>query len=255
LARSGQPLPDLSSVRLAVSGAAPLPAEVLAAFRDQFGIDIWEGYGLTESAPAVTTNALGSAPKPGSIGLPLPGLELRLMGEDGDEAEDGDPGEIYVRGPNVFAGYWNRPEETAQVLEGGWLRTGDVAYRDEDGYLFLVDRKKDLINVSGFNVFPKEVEEAVATHPAVEEVAVVGIPDDHTGEAVEAWVVPREGRSITEEAVLDHLHGYLARFKMPKVVKVVDELPHHVTGKILRRALRGPAPDPDAASDDEDASA
>jgi long-chain acyl-CoA synthetase len=239
LARSGQPLPDLSSVRLAVSGAAPLPAEVLAAFHDRFGIDIWEGYGLTESAPAVTTNALGSAPKPGSIGLPLPGLELRLMDEDGDEAEDGDPGEIYVRGPNVFAGYWNRPDETAQVLEGGWLRTGDVAYRDEDGYLFLVDRKKDLIIVSGFNVYPKEVEEAIQRHPRVAEAAVVGIPDERTGEAVQAWITPNPGQSVSEEEILDFLHGYLARFKWPKEILVVEELPHHVTGKVLRRALRG----------------
>jgi long-chain acyl-CoA synthetase len=138
----------------------------------------------------------------------------------------------------VFAGYWNRPEESAAVITGEWLRTGDIAYRDEDGYLFLVDRKKDLINVSGFNVFPKEVEEAIATHPAVAEVAVIGIPDDRTGEAVEAWVVPNEGRTVTPEQVVSHLHGYLARFKMPKVVKVVDELPHHVTGKVLRRALR-----------------
>jgi long-chain acyl-CoA synthetase len=249
----GEVADALGRVRLAASGAAPLPPAVLEGFQERFGVTIWEGYGLTESAPAVTTNALGPVAKGGSIGLPLPGVEVRLVDEFADEledVEDGDPGEIVVRGPNVFGGYWNRPEETAAVLAGDWLRTGDIAYRDEDGYLFLVDRKKDLINVSGFNVFPKEVEEAVATHPAVEEVAVVGIPDDHTGEAVEAWVVPKEGRSVTEEAVLDHLRGYIARFKMPKVVKVVDELPHHVTGKVLRRALRAPEPIPDLTTDE-----
>jgi len=231
----------LSRVRLAASGAAPLPPEVMEGFRDRLGVVIWEGYGLTESAPAVTTNALGDVAKPGSIGLPLPGLEVRLVDEFAhglEDVEDGDPGEIVVRGPNVFAGYWHRPDETAEIMSGEWLRTGDVAYQDEDGYLFLVDRKKDLINVSGFNVFPKEVEDAIASHPRVAEVAVVGIPDQRTGEAVEAWVVPEEGHLVTEQEILGHLHGYVARFKVPKVVKVVDELPHHVTGKVLRRALR-----------------
>ncbi|TMK85584.1 MAG: long-chain fatty acid--CoA ligase, partial [Actinobacteria bacterium] len=131
------------------------------------------------------------------------------------------------------------PEATAEVLRQGWLHTGDVAYRDEDGYLFLVDRKKDLVIVSGFNVFPREVEEAIERHPAVAEAAVVGIPDERTGEAVQAWVVPREGMSVTAEQILDFLHGYLARFKWPRDVEVVEELPHHVTGKVLRRALRG----------------
>jgi long-chain acyl-CoA synthetase len=237
LAEAG-PGPDLSSVRLAVSGAAPLPGEVLEAFQQRFGITIWEGYGLTESAPAVTTTALGPVAKPNSIGLPLPGLEVRLVDEGGEDAEEGDPGEIWVRGPNVFAGYWNRPEETERVLEEGWLKTGDVAYRDEDGYLYIVDRKKDLIIVSGFNVFPKEVEEALEQHPRVEEAAVVGIPDERTGEAVQAWVVPREGTSITADELTEFVRGYLARFKVPKDIQVVEDLPHHVTGKVLRRALR-----------------
>ncbi len=234
-----EPVPDLSSVRLAVSGASRLAPEVLEAFHRRFGVTIWEGYGLTECSPAVTTNALGATAKPGSIGLPMPGIEIRLVDDAGEDVEEGDPGEILVRGPNVFAGYWNRPEATAEVLGGDWLRTGDVAYRDEDGYLFLVDRKKDLIIVSGFNVFPQEVEEAIARHSDVAEAAVVGITDERTGEAVQAWVVPTEGRSVTQEAILDFLHGHLARFKWPKEVQVVEELPHHVTGKVLRRALRG----------------
>ncbi len=233
------PLPDLSSVRLAVSGAAPLPPEILKAFQAQFGLIIWEGYGLTEAAPAVTTTALGGEAKPGSIGLPLPGLEVRLVDEHDEEVEEGDPGEILVRGPNVFAGYWGRPEETAEVLDDEWLRTGDVAFRDEDGYLFLVDRKKDLIIVSGFNVFPKEVEEAIERHPKVAEAAVVGIRDDRTGEAVQAWVVPKENQSLSPDEILGFLQGYVARFKQPKDIQVVDEIPHHVTGKVLRRVLRG----------------
>ncbi|MFN2590642.1 MAG: class I adenylate-forming enzyme family protein, partial [Actinomycetota bacterium] len=240
LAEAG-PTPSLRSVRLAVSGAAPLPGEVLEKFRERFGITIWEGYGLTESAPAVSTTALGREAKPNSIGLPLPGLEVRLVDESGEDVEDGDPGEIWVRGPNVFAGYWNRPEETARVLHEGWLKTGDVAYQDEDGYLFIVDRKKDLVIVSGFNVFPKEVEDALELHPRVQEAAVVGIPDDRTGEAVQAWVVPVEGASVTADELLAFVQGYLARFKWPKDIRVVDELPHHVTGKVLRRALREPS--------------
>jgi long-chain acyl-CoA synthetase len=229
----------LSGVRVAVSGAAPLPPDVFEAFRHRFGVTIWEGYGLTECGPAVTSNAMGESAKPGSIGLPLPGVEVRLVDEDGEDAEEDDPGEIWVRGPNVFAGYWNRPDATAEVMEGEWLKTGDVAYRDEDGYLHLVDRKKDLIIVSGFNVYPREVEEAIEHHPKVAEAAVVGIGDERTGEAVQAWVVPQQGQQLAPEEILDFLHGYLARFKQPRDIRIVDELPHHVTGKVLRRVLRG----------------
>jgi long-chain acyl-CoA synthetase len=234
---------QLPSVRLAASGAAPLPGEVLEAFRDRFGIDIWEGYGLTESSPAVTTTALGSTAKPNSIGLPLPGLEVRLVDEHThDEAEEGDPGEIWVRGPNVFAGYWKRPDATASVLdEDGYLHTGDIAYRDEDGYLFIVDRAKDLIIVSGFNVFPREVEEAAETHPKVEEAAAVGIPDERTGEAVQLWVQPSAGVALEADELRGFLETRLARFKLPKDIRVVDELPHHLTGKVLRRMLRDEA--------------
>jgi long-chain acyl-CoA synthetase len=211
---------------------------VFERFRAGFGVTIWEGYGLTEAAPAVTASPAGGAAKPGSIGPPLPGVEVRLVDADGDDADEDDPGEILIRGPNVFAGYWGRPEATAEAFDGEWLRTGDVAVRDDDGYLFLVDRKKDLIIVSGFNVYPHEVEDAIERDPRVAEVAVVGVHDERTGEAVQAWVVPTEGRTLSAEDVLDWLHGLLARFKWPKEVVVVDGLPHHVTGKVLRRALR-----------------
>jgi long-chain acyl-CoA synthetase len=223
-------------VRLAVSGAAPLPREVLAAFRDRFGVTIWEGYGLTEAAPCVTTNALGPEARAGSIGLPLPGLQVRLVDEDGEDADEDDPGEIWVRGPNVFAGYWSRPEASSNALGDGWLRTGDVAVRDADGYLSIVDRKKDLIIVSGFNVYPVEVEAALQSHPDVVEAAVVGMPDPRTGEAVQAWAVT--GQGLDEPALLEYLRGRLARFKLPTEIRIVDELPHHVTGKVLRRKLR-----------------
>ncbi len=229
---------DLSSVRLAVSGAAPLPGEVLRAFRERFGVTIWEGYGLTETAPAVTTNALGTEAKANSIGLPLPGLDVRLVDEDGEDVEDGDPGEIVVRGPNVFSGYWNRDEETGAAFREGWLRTGDVAYRDDDGYLFIVDRKKDLIIVSGFNVYPAEVELALVEHPKIAEAAVVGVVDERTGEAVKALVVPTPGETLTDDEVMEHCRVRLARFKWPRTVEIVGSLPRHVTGKVLRRALR-----------------
>ncbi|HKX25431.1 MAG TPA: long-chain fatty acid--CoA ligase [Actinomycetota bacterium] len=229
---------DLSSVRLAVSGAAALPAEVLAAFRDRFGITIWEGYGLTETAPALTTTALGSEGRPDSIGLVLPGVEVRLVDDHGRDVDEGDPGEIVVRGPNVFSGYWRKPEETESAFRDGWFRTGDVAFRDDDGYLHIVDRTKDLVIVSGFNVYPREVEEAIASHPAVAECAVIGVPDERTGEAVKAFVVPAAGSSLTEEDVLAQCTDRLARFKWPREIEIVRELPKHVTGKILRRRLR-----------------
>jgi long-chain acyl-CoA synthetase len=230
---------DLSSVRLAVSGAAPLPGTVLEAFRDRLGITIWEGYGLTETAPVVTTNAMGEEAKAESIGLPLPGLDVRLVDEEGEEVAAGDPGEIVIRGPNVFEGYWRRDEESGNAFRDGWFRTGDVAYRDDDGYLFIVDRSKDLIIVSGFNVFPKEVEEAVAAHEKVAECAVIGVPDARTGEAVKALVVLKEGQEATEEEILDHCRTRLARFKLPRDVEFVGTLPRHATGKVLRRRLRG----------------
>jgi long-chain acyl-CoA synthetase len=229
---------DLSSVRLAVSGAAPLPGPVLDDFRRRLGVTIWEGYGLTETAPGVTSNAMGAEAKPGSIGKPLPEIELRLLDEQGDDVEDGDPGEIAVRGPNVFQGYWHDDAATAEAVRDGWFHTGDVAYEDEDGYLFLVDRKKDLIIVSGFNVYPREVEEALYRHPKVAEAAVVGVPHPYTGEAVKAVVVLKPGQSATEEEIIEFCKRSIARFKCPQVVEFVDKLPHTDTGKILRRRLR-----------------
>ena len=231
--------PDaFATVRYAVSGAAPLDPATRRAVRDRFGLDLTEGYGLTEASPAVTSGLGHDAPD-GSIGVPLPGVEVRLVDSEGEDALVGDPGEIWVRGPNVFPGYWDDPEATAGALTpDGWLRTGDTAVVDDAGFLCLVDRTKDVIIVSGFNVFPGEVEDVLAAHPAVEAAAVVGVPHPHSGEAVRAYVVVREGCHVDEDALIDHAGRHLARYKCPSSVTFVDELPHGLTGKLLRRALR-----------------
>jgi long-chain acyl-CoA synthetase len=237
-------------VRLAVSGAAPLPAEILDRVRERFGVTLWEGYGLTEASPSVSSTAVGTEAKPWSVGLPLPGVEVRLVDPDGTDVEEGDPGELLVRGPNVFGGYWHRPEDTEEVLVDGWLRTGDVAYRDADGYLFLVDRTKDLVIVSGFNVYPKEVEDALLANPEIDEAVVIGVPDPRTGEAVKAFVVLRPGSELTPDAIVEHVGASLARFKVPREVEIVAELPRHPTGKVLRRALREHEAGQDAAAEE-----
>ena len=229
---------DLSRVRLAVSGAAPLQPEVLRDFRDMFGVDIYEGYGLTETAPTLTSARMGRSIRPGSVGLPLPEVELRVVDEEGNDVEVGDPGEILVRGPNVFGGYWRRDEETSAAFIDGWFRTGDVAFRDEDGYIFLVDRKRDLIIVSGFNVYPSEVEQALLENPKISEAAVVGVPHAYTGEAVKAYVVLTSGVEASEAELIADVQMRIARFKRPEVIEIVETLPHALTGKVLRRVLR-----------------
>jgi long-chain acyl-CoA synthetase len=228
----------LSTLRLAVSGAAPLSAGVLAAMRETTGQDIFEGYGLTETAPVLTTTLCSGSAKPGSIGKPIPGVQLRLVDESGDEADAEDPGEITVRGANVFSGYW--PDGAGGADADGWFRTGDVAYADSDGDLFLVDRLRELILVSGFNVYPREVEDALLTHPDVAEVAVLGVPHPYTGETVKALVVARDGAALAASDVIDHAAARLARFKCPTSVEIVAELPHSVTGKVAKGRLRDP---------------
>ena len=232
------PLDAFASVRLAVSGAAALPEEVASGFRDRFGVVVHQGYGLTEASPIVTTTALGpTPPRPGSIGRPLPGVTVRLVDEDGADALAGDPGEIWVRGPNVFAGYWGDPAASARALADGWLHTGDVAVVDEHDDLRLVDRRTDLILVGGFNVYPAEVEEALRTHPDVADAAAVGEPSPRTGETVVAYVVAAAGRSPDPAALVAHCGRALARYKCPTRVEVVDALPRTAVGKVQRRAL------------------
>ena len=229
---------DLSSVRLAISGAAPLSPEVLSNFSDMFGVQIYEGYGMTETAPTLTTNRMAQGPRAGSIGKPLPEVEIRLVGDDGNDVELGDTGEIWVKGPNVFQGYWNRPGDSEACFTDGWFRTGDIAVKDEEGYLYIVDRKRDLIIVSGFNVFPSEVESALLENPKVADAGVVGEKHPYTGEAVKAFVVLHEGQEADEAELLRDVQLRLARFKCPSHIEIVDSLPRLLTGKVLRRALR-----------------
>ncbi len=233
-------LPDLSeafaSVRLLVSGAAPLPAAALTSILERTGQHVFEGYGLTETAPVLTTTLMSEVAKPASIGKPVPGVELKLVDEAGREVEEDDPGEIVVRGANVFAGYW--PDGHGGPDAQGWFATGDVAYADADGDLFLVDRRKELVLVSGFNVYPREVEDVLLKHPDVREAAVIGIPHPYTGEAVKALVVVGEGAQLSADDVIAHCATTLARFKCPTSVEFVDELPHSATGKVSKGRLR-----------------
>jgi long-chain acyl-CoA synthetase len=227
----------LQRVRLCVSGASTLDHDVVAGMRDRFGVVVHDGYGLTEASPVVTTTAVTPGSTPGSIGPPLPGVEVRLVDGDGNDVLDGDPGEILVRGANVFAGYWNDDVASARVLQDGWLHTGDIAVADGDGWLALVDRAKDVVIVSGFNVFPGEVEEVLAEHPDVADVAVVGEPHPRTGETVVAYVVPRAGARVDPVELLRFGGRRLARYKLPTRVEVTDALPRTFAGKVLRRAL------------------
>ena len=231
------PADSFATVRLALTGAARMPEEAMRRLRDRFGLELAEGYGLTEASPVVTSSA-GMPVKIGSVGKVLDGIELRLVDETGEDVLVGDTGEIWVKGPNVFLGYWNEPEHTARVLTAdGWLRTGDIGTVDDEGYLYLVDRAKDLVIVSGFNVFPAEVEEVLAEHPGVREVGVIGVPHPHSGEAVKAFVVPEEGAALDEEQLIDWCLDRLARYKCPSKIIFVDELPRNVSGKLLRREL------------------
>ncbi|MFZ9627841.1 MAG: AMP-binding protein [Ilumatobacteraceae bacterium] len=233
----GAPADSFVSVRLALTGAAKMPEEAMRRLLDRFGLVLSEGYGLTEASPVVTSSA-GGPQRIGSVGRVLGGMSVRLVDESGNDALEGDPGEVWVKGPNVFAGYLDDPEATARVLtEDGWLRTGDIAVSDADGYLYLVDRAKDLILVSGFNVYPAEVEDVLLSHPAVADAAVVGVPHPHTGEAVKAFVVLGPGAAAHEETLVSWCLDHLARYKCPSKVLFVDELPRNPNGKVLRRGL------------------
>ncbi|CAN5470784.1 long-chain fatty acid--CoA ligase [soil metagenome] len=228
---------DLSHVRLATSGAAGLPAKILLRCADELGLDVREGYGLTEAAPVVASTAALPQTVPGCVGQPLQGIELRVI-DDGDLAHEGDPGVIHIRGANVFSGYWEQPDATAEVLsDDGWLDTGDIGYV-ADGLLYLVDRAKDIIIVSGFNVYPVEVEAALVAHPAVMQAAVVGVLHPYTGEAVKAFVVLDPDSDLTADELINHSATMLARFKQPAAVEFVSDLPMLPTGKLKRRELR-----------------
>ena len=230
---------DLSSLQSCVSGGAAMPVEVMTAFDEKYGVNILEGYGLSETSPVASFNVLDRPKKAGSVGIPIHGVEFRLEADDGSIVEDIDtPGEILIKGHNVMKGYFNRPEANAESIVDGWLHTGDIATRDEDGYYFIVDRKKDMIIRGGFNVYPREIEEVLYAHPAILEAAVIGAPDDRLGEEVKAVVAFRDGEQPSAEDLIAYCKERLAAYKYPRLVEILDELPKGPTGKILKRALR-----------------
>ena len=229
---------DLSSVRYEMSAAATMPEEVSRRWTERFGRLVYEGYGLTECSPFACYNDL-TEHRFGSVGRAVDGFELRILDEQDREVARGQWGEIGIRGPGVMLGYWNRPQDTERALRGGWLHSGDIGRMDDDGYVYIVDRVKDMINVSGFKVWPAEVEAYLYKLPGVHEVAVYGLPDEARGESVAVAVVPRAGASLTAEQVIEFCQANIAAYKVPQRVDIVAELPKSATGKILKRVLRG----------------
>jgi long-chain acyl-CoA synthetase len=232
---------DVSSLRLCVSGGAALPVQVLREFEEAFGCPILEGYGLSETSPVASFNHPDRERKPGSIGTPIAGVEMRAVDDSGADVPQGEVGEIAIRGHNVMKGYWRKPDATAAAIPDGWFRTGDLARIDEDGYFFIVDRKKEMIIRGGYNVYPREIEEALHEHPAVAEVAVVGIPHDSLGEEVGAAVALKPGATATPDELKAFAKARVAAYKYPRHVWLVDQLPKGPTGKILRREVKPPA--------------
>jgi long-chain acyl-CoA synthetase len=228
-----------ATLRLAVSGGAPMPVELMTDFESTFGVRIIEGYGLSETSPVATFNHLDRPSKPGTVGQPLFAVDVMIVDDEDEPVETGQPGEIVIRGHNVMKGYYKQPEATAEAMRNGWFHTGDIGRFDPDGYLSIVDRKKDMILRGGFNVYPREIEEIMLTHPAVSLVAVIGIPDDRLGEEVKAFVVKKPGIDITEDALRAWCQEQFAAYKYPRLIEFRSELPTSATGKILKRELRG----------------
>ena len=229
---------DMSSIRMCMSGGAGLPQEIRTRFEQITGCRLFEGYGLSETSPVVTTNPV-EAIRDGSAGIPLPGtiIEIRDINDVGKILPQGERGEICIRGPQVMAGYWRRPEETANVMIDGALRTGDVGFIGHDGYLFIVDRIKDLIICSGYNVYPNVLEEALYEHPAVNEVLVIGIPDEYRGQAPKAFVTLKPGMGASPEELMQHISTYVSRIEIPKEIEIRDTLPRTAVGKLSRKEL------------------
>jgi long-chain acyl-CoA synthetase len=232
---------DMSSLRLCVSGGSAMPVEVMRSFEETFGCIVLEGYGLSETSPVASFNHPHAERKPGSIGIPIRGVEMRLVDDDGGDVAAGEVGEIAIRGENVMKGYWNRPEDTAKAIPDGWFRSGDLARQDEDGYYFIVDRKKEMIIRGGYNVYPREIEEALYEHPAVAEVACIGISHPDLGEEVAAAVALKPGASADPAELQAFVKERVAAYKYPRHVWLVDALPKGPTGKILRRSVEVPA--------------
>ncbi|TVT11117.1 long-chain fatty acid--CoA ligase [Amycolatopsis bartoniae] len=231
---------DLSSLRACVTGGSAMPVEILRAFEERFECAVFEGYGLSETSPVASFNQPGSPRKPGTIGFPVRGCEMRVVDDDGADVAVGEPGEIAIRGENVMKGYWNRSQATAEAIPDGWFRTGDLATVDADGYYTIVDRKKDLIIRGGYNVYPREVEEALYEHPAVAEAAVIGIEHPDLGEEIGAAVALKPGATADPAELRDFVRDRLAAYKYPRSIWLVDALPKGPTGKILRRSVEAP---------------
>jgi long-chain acyl-CoA synthetase len=233
------PMKIFNPLRICVSGAAPLSPELLVGFERKFGVPLLEGYGLTETSPAVSFNPLDGQRKPGTVGPPIPGVMVKIVDDSGSELALGKVGEICINGPNVMMGYYKQPEDTeASFLSGNWLKTGDLGMLDSDGYITIVDRLKDLIIVKGLNVYPREVEEVLLRHRDVAEAAVVGIRDETGDETVKAFIVPRDLNKIDKSVIHRHCLDHLAAYKCPREIEVVEELPKNTIGKVLRRELR-----------------
>jgi long-chain acyl-CoA synthetase len=232
---------DVSTLRLCVSGGGAMPLEVMRGFEEAFGCPILEGYGLSETSPVASFNHPHMERKPGSIGTPIEGVEMRVVDGDRNPVPQGEVGEVAIRGHNIMKGYWRKPEATADAIDAdGWFYTGDMARVDEDGYLYIVDRKKDMIIRGGYNVYPREIEEVIYEHPAVHEAAVIGIPHPELGEEVGAVIALNEGADVTTEEIRDYVKGQVAAYKYPRRVWFVDELPKGPTGKILKREIEIP---------------
>jgi long-chain acyl-CoA synthetase len=227
---------DVSGIRVCVTGGSAMPVEVMRGFEETFGCVILEGYGLSETSPLASCNLPGKR-KPGSIGTPVSGVQFRLVDDEGNDVAPGEVGEIAIKGHNVMKGYWNKPEATVAAINDGWFHTGDVAREDDEGFYFIVDRKKDLIIRGGYNVYPREIEEVFYEHPAVAEVAVIGFPHDDLGEEVGAVVALKPGASATPEELRDFVKDKVAAYKYPRVVQLTDVLPKGPTGKILKREI------------------
>ena len=232
------PVPKDFPLRLCISGGAPLPGEILREFNEKMPIPLIEGYGLSEASPVVSMNPINGPRKAGSIGVPIPDVEVSVQDDEGRLLPQGETGEICVRGANVMQGYWNRPEETAKALRGGWLLTGDIGHQDADGYFYITDRKKDMLLVNGINVYPREIEEIIYQFPGIKEAAVIGVPDPRRGEQPLAFVSVAEGKQVEEKALLQFVREKLADYKVPKRVVMMPALPRNATGKILKTALR-----------------
>jgi long-chain acyl-CoA synthetase len=232
---------DTSSLRTCITGGASMPVEVLRGFEEAFGAVVLEGYGLSETSPVACSNHPDRERKPGSIGTPLEGVEMKVVDEDDDEVPQGEVGEIVIRGHNIMKGYWQRPDATAEAMRGGWFHSGDMAKVDEEGYFYIVDRKKDLIIRGGYNVYPREVEEVLYEHPKIREAAVIGVPHDQWGEEIGAAVVLHDGEQLDPAEVSAYVKERIAAYKYPRLVWFLDELPKGPTGKILKREIEPPA--------------